>query len=198
MLNKKPTNALALTALATALVAGPSFADTVYETDQGHTEVRFSWNHAGVSIQTGEFETASGTLSLADKMEDSSIDVTVDTNSLSSGFEALDEHLKSEDFLEVETYPEMTFKSTSIAQTGDTSLDVTGDLTIHGVTQEVTLATEMTHKGEHPLGENIDYYKGEWVAFTASTVIDHQSFDVGAFSTGPITVTITTEMKAPE
>ncbi len=185
-------------ALATTLTASSAFADATYKTDQGHTEVFFSWSHAGVSIQTGEFETATGTLILADAIEQSSIDVTIDTNSLSSGFEPLDKHLKSADFLEVEKYPEMTFKSTSVKSTGDKTMDITGDLTIHGVTNEVTLNAEMTHKGPHPLGKSIDYYKGEWVAFRATTEIDHQSFEVGGFSTGPITVTINTEMKASE
>ena len=54
----------------------------------------------------------------------------------------------------------------------------------------------MTLNGEHPLAGSIDYYKGKWVAFQATTTIDHQAFDVGAFSTGPITINISTEMKA--
>ena len=77
-------------------------------------------------------------------------------------------------------------------------MDIVGDLTIHGVTKEVTFATEMVHKGEHPLGKSFDSYKGEWVAFNATTEIDHQAFDVGGFSTGPITISITTEMKEAE
>jgi len=194
----KSPNALKLAALATAIFTGSAFADTTFKTDQGHTEVMFSWSHAGVSVQNGEFEKASGTLKLADDMEKSTVEVSIDANSLSSGFEALDKHLKSKDFLEVETYPEMTFKSKSVAMTGETSMDVVGDLTIHGVTKEVTLAAEMTHKGPHPLGKAIDYYKGDWIAFKASTEIDHQEFGVGGFSTGPITITINTEMKAAE
>ena len=52
--------------------------------------------------------------------------------------------------------------------------------------------------GEHPLGSVIDYYKGDWVAFSASTVIDHMEFGVGQFSTGPISINIDTELKAVE
>lgn len=185
-------------AIAVSLTAGTAFADMTFKTDQGHTEVFFSWSHAGVSIQTGEFEKAEGTVTLADKMEDSTVEVVIDASSVSSGVSALDDHLKSPDFLEVEKYPNMTFKSTSIKMTGDTTMDVTGDLTIHGVTKEVTLTTEMTHKGPHPLGKSIDYYKGEWVAFQATTEIDHQAFGVGGFSTGPITININTELKAAE
>jgi polyisoprenoid-binding protein YceI len=180
-------------------VAVPALAAETYYTDQGHTEVRFGWSHAGVSMQTGEFTTASGKLVLdPDNVEQSSISVTIDAASVATGFEALDTHLKSADFLEVETYPEITFESTSVERTGDMTANVTGDLTIHGVTQPVTLETTLTHRGEHPVAAAIDYYKGQWVAFSATTEIDHQAFEVGSFSTGPISITIVTEMKDRE
>ena len=54
----------------------------------------------------------------------------------------------------------------------------------------------MTHRGEHPVAKFIDYYKGSWIAFHATTEIDHMAFKVGSFSTGPIAVEINTEMKA--
>ena len=178
------------------LLAGSAFADVTYQTDQGHTEVRFSWSHAGVSIQTGEFEEASGTVILADELEKSTLDVTINPASVSTGIEALDDELKSADFFEVATYPEITFKSTGVVKTGDTTMDVTGDLTMHGVTKEVTLEANITHQGPHPLGGSFDYYKGEWIAIEATTVIDHQAFDVGGYSTGAITINIVSEMKA--
>ena len=189
-------HATAVVLMTLFAVTANSIADTTYITDQGHTEIHFSWSHAGVSIQGAEFEKAIGTLELSDDIEQSSINVVIDTSSLSSGFDPLDKHLKSEDFLEVDTYPEITFVSTSVNKTGDTTLNVTGDLTIHGVTREVTLKANMTHKGEHPLGKAIEYYEGDWIAFQAMTEIDHQAFDVGGFSTGPISILINTEMKA--
>ena len=180
-------------------LAVPALAAETYYTDQGHTEIRFGWSHAGVSMQTGEFTTASGKLVLdPDNVEQSSISVTIDAASVATGFEALDTHLKSADFLEVETYPEITFESTSVERTGDMTANITGDLTIHGVTQPVTLATTLTHQGEHPVGAMLDYYKGQWIAFSATTEIDHQAFGVGGFSTGPISVEIVTEMKDRE
>lgn len=188
----KPT----IAAMVLTAVAAPALAQT-YKTDQGHTEVRFNWSHAGVSTQHGEFTKVDGVLDLnADDVEASTLNVTIDTSSLSSGFGPLDDHLKSADFLEVETYPEITFVSTGIKRTGDTTADVTGDLTIHGVTKPVTLKTTLTHQGEHPLGSAIEYYAGDWVAFSASGEIDHMEFGVGPFSTGPITIMIDTEMKA--
>jgi len=151
----------------------------------------------GITRQSGEFTNSVITVNLADKLEDSTVEVEIDTNSLSSGFAALDEHLKSADFFDVETYPTATFKSTSIEMTGEKTMDVIGDLTIHGVTKPVTIAAELTLNGEHPVAKSIDYYKGEWVAFQATAEIDHQAFEVGGFSTGPIAITINTEMKAP-
>jgi len=124
--------------------------------------------------------------------------VTIDAASVSTGFEALDTHLKSADFLEVETYPEITFESTSVERTGDMTANITGDLTIHGVTKPVTLETTLTHRGEHPVAAALEYYKGQWVAFSATTEIDHQAFGVGGFSTGPISISIVTEMKDRE
>ena len=184
---------------ALALAAAPASAAT-YKTDQGHTEVQFSWSHAGVSEQNAEFTVAEGTLELdPENPGDATLNVTIDANSLASGFGPLDEHLKSADFLDVENHPEITFVSTGVEVTGEKTANVTGDLTIHGTTLPITLETTMTHLGEHPLGQYIDYYKGDWSAFAASAVIeDHQAYGVGGFSTGPITIRISTELKVAE
>ncbi len=180
-----------------SLIAAPAFAAETYYTDQGHTKVQFGWSHAGVSQQYGNFDKVDGVLKLdPDNIEKSSLDVTIATDSVSTGFGPLDDHLKTSDFLEVETYPEITFKSTSVTQTGDTTADVTGDLTIRGVTQPATMAVTLTHRGDHPLASALDYYKGQWTAFSAEMEIaDHQAFNVGPFPTGPISISIVTEMK---
>lgn len=193
-----PSIVLAPIALAAASAA--ALAAETYYTDQGHTEVRLEWSHAGVSTQAAEFTSVKGKLELdPDNVGQSTLNVTIDASSISSGFGPLDDHLKSADFLEVETYPEITFNSTEVKQTSDTTADVTGDLTIHGVTKSVTLETTLTHRGDHPIGKFLDYYKGKWVAFTATTVIDHLAFDVGkTIPTGPISIKIVTEMKDRE
>ena len=195
---QKLISTLKVVAISSSLLATQAFADMTYKTDQGHTEVFFGWSHSGVSRQHGEFTKATGTLNLADDIEQSSVNVTIDADSLSSGFAALDRHLKSPDFLDVAAHPEITFVSTGVTKTGENTLDVTGDLTIHGVTNSVTLSAEMTHKGAHPVGKFFDHYKGEWIAFHATTEIDHQAFGVGSFSTGPIAIEINTELKATQ
>ncbi|UWQ35513.1 YceI family protein (plasmid) [Leisingera sp. M527] len=182
---------------AAALLAAPAAFATTYKTDQGHTEVQFSWSHAGVSVQSGEFTQAEGTLEIdPENPEAASLNVTIKADSLATGFGPLDDHISSADFLEVATYPEITFVSTSVEKTGDNTANVSGDLTIHGTTKPVVLETTMTHFGPHPLGGAIEYYQGDWAAFEASTTIDHQAFGVGGFSTGPITIRISTEMRA--
>ncbi len=193
-------SSLAAVPILLAFISTPVFAGETYYTDQGHTEVRLQWSHAGVSTQAAEFTTVKGKLDLEpDNVEQSSLSVTIDASSISTGFGPLDDHMKSADFLEVETYPQITFSSTGVKQTGDTTADVTGDLTIHGVTKSVTLKTTLTHRGDHPIGKFLDYYKGKWVAFTATAEIDHVAFNVGnKFPTGPISISIVTEMKDRE
>jgi polyisoprenoid-binding protein YceI len=183
-----------LTSVFVTMVALPGIAlsDQTFKTDQGHTEVRFGWSHAGVSMQHAEFTVATGTLNLTDDIENSSINVVIDVNSLSTGFDALDQDIKSANFLDVANHPEMTFQSASVKKTGENMLDVTGDLTMHGVTNPVTLKVEITHQGAHPVAAFFDYYKGDWIAFRATTDIDHMAFGVGSFSTGPISVEINT------
>lgn len=173
----------------------------IYKTDPGHTEVFFSWSHAGVSMQYGEFTRFEGTLTLyPDKLEDSHVEATVDATSVSAGFGPMDKMLKSKSLLDVENYPEITFKSTSVEVIGKEAANVTGDLTIHGVTRSVVLETKLTHRGSHPLSRNFpDYYSGSWLAFEAKGKIHHPSFDVGSSSTigskGSIFIEIRTEMQ---
>lgn len=187
---------------ASAMIAAlsvPAMAADTYKSDQGHTEVRFIWDHAGVSMQQGEFTTAEATLTLdQDNVESSSLSASIDAKSVSSGFAPLDEHMLGADFLEVETYPTITFESTSVSRTGDKTADITGDLTLHGTTKSVTMSTTLTHLGEHPLGQFLDYYKGDWAAFTATFDIDPGEFGVGkTIPVGNLTIEITTEMKSP-
>lgn len=182
--------------LGSLLFASTAIADKIYNIDEAHTEVRFAWSHAGVSIQSGEFTKASGQLSLdPDKVENSHIEVIIDATSVASGVDVFDGHLNSANWLHTSKYPSITFTSKNIEPTGENTANVTGDLTLHGVTKPVTLATTLTHMGKHPVGDFLSYYQGDWIAFSASTEIDHQSFGVGSYSTGPITISIVTEMK---
>ncbi len=176
-----------------------TLAAETYVTDQGHSEVRFAWDREGISIQTAEFTEFEGVLTFdPDNPEQSSLDVVVNVNSLASGFEPLDKELLSDNFFGAESHPEITFKSTRIEKTGDKTLNVIGDLTIRGITKPVTLKTKLTHLGPHPYAPYVSIYSGNWIAFSATTTIDHLAFEVGSYSAGPISVIIATEMKEHE
>lgn len=184
------------TALMTAL-ALPAFAETrTYKTDAGHTEVRFGWDHAGVTRQHGEFDRADGTLSIdLDDPSSAKLEVTIDAGSVSTGFGPLDDHIKKADFLKVEEHPNIQFVSSSITRTGETTADVAGEVTLRGVTVPATLKVELIHQGKHPVAQFIDYYKGDWLGFHATAEIDTAPFGF-ALPVGVLAFDISTEMKA--
>ena len=147
------------------------------------------------------FLTSGGESVLIDESDPtkSSARVTIKAASVNTGVAALDDHLRTADFFEVEKYPEITFKSTAVKQSSAEHALVSGDLTIHGVTKPVTLDVQLIHRGKHPLGQFIDYYKGQWLGFRATATILRSDFDVGRFApltSDRIEISISTEMKA--
>ena len=113
-----------------------------YQIDAAHSSVQFSVRHLMVSNVRGTFSGVTGTVSYdPDKPAETTIDATVDVNTVNTNDEKRDGHLKSPDFFDVAQYPVMTFKSKKVQSAGDEH-KVTGDLTIHGVTKEVTLTVE--------------------------------------------------------
>ena len=180
-----------------ATLALPAFAETqTYKTDAGHTEVRFGWDHVGVTNQHGEFDSAEGTLSIDTKdLSSAKLDVTIDAASVSTGFEPLDKHVKSADFLKVDEHPSIRFVSTSVKPTSDTTADVEGEVTLRGVTVPATLKVELIHQGEHPTAKFIDYYKGQWLGFHAKAEIDTAPFGF-AIPVGVLSFDVSTEMRA--
>src|SRR5262249_53728428 len=108
--------------------------------DPAHTSALFSARHMMVTTVRGTFAPPTGTLEFDEAHpENAHVEATIDTTTLNSGVEQRDNHLKSADFLEVDKFPTITFKSTKIEITGDNEGKVTGDLTVHGVTRPVTL-----------------------------------------------------------
>lgn len=122
-----------------------------YTFDKAHTQVLFFVNHLGFSMSQGEFHDYDGhyTFDRAHP-EKSTIDVTINTASIDMDDEKWDDHLKNKDFFNVEEFPTMTFKSTSIEVTGDNTADITGDLTILGVTKPAVLQTTYNKSAVHP------------------------------------------------
>ena len=113
-----------------------------YTIDPAHTTAGFKVRHMMVANVRGEFSGISGTVTIdPDNPANSRVDTTIPTASIHTRDQQRDTHLKSADFLDVEKYPAITFASKKVSASGD-EWKVTGDLTIHGVTKEVTLEVE--------------------------------------------------------
>lgn len=117
-------------------------AQLTYTIDPAHSAVHFSVRHMMLSNVRGEFTKLSGTVKVdSDNPANSSIEATIDTTSINTRDSQRDTHLKSPDFLDVEHFPVITFRSRQIQLQPD-GAKVSGDLTIHGITREITLDVE--------------------------------------------------------
>lgn len=123
-----------------------------WSADPGHSQVGFSVKHMGIATVRGRFSEFEGSLISADTLAESEINASIKVESVDTDESARDEHLRSEDFFDAQNYPEMTFSSRSIEQVGEDELRVVGDLTIRGVTHEITLDGEVNGVDEDPWG----------------------------------------------
>lgn len=187
--------------LAFSLVgaSAPAFAGA-YAIDKDHTEVRFSWNHLGLSRQSGRFLDVSGTLEFDPaEPEAAYADVTIQLASLSTGVPALDDALmKTRDFFDVETFPTATFKSTAVKRTGGKTARMTGDLTMNGATHSATLEVTWNFTGEHPMAQINPVYAGVFASgFSATTQIRRSDWGITRtipYVSDEIEIAIETEM----
>ncbi|KGS16163.1 MULTISPECIES: YceI family protein [Pseudomonas syringae group] len=146
---------LAALALGTALLsAGQAMAaDYVIDKEGQHAFVDFKISHLGYSFIHGTFKDWDGTFSFdAAKPEASKINVELKTASLFTNHAERDKHISSKDFLDVAKYPEAKFVSTSVKSTGEKTADVTGDLTLHGVTKPIVIKATFNGEGKDPWG----------------------------------------------
>lgn len=122
-----------------------------FEFDKVHSQILFFADHLGFSISEGEFHDYDGHIMFdRARPENSSVEVTIKTDSIDMDSKPWDDSLKSEHFFNVAKYPEMTFKSTGIKITGDNTADITGDFTMLGVTKPVVLHTTHHKTGKSP------------------------------------------------
>lgn len=174
-------------------------ADT-YALDPDHTEVRFTWDHLGLSRQGGRFTTAAGTLTFDPaKPEASTVDVKIPVKSLSTGVKKLDEHLiTTKDFFDVAANPAITFKSTLVRMKSDKTGEVEGDLSINGVSKPVVLDAVWNFSGEHPLQAINPVYAGAYASgFSATTQIRRSDWGITRtipYVSDELRITIETEM----
>jgi len=148
----------------TAVTAGTWTLDTT------HTEIGFTVRHLMSKVR-GKFETFEGTITSAEDVTASKVEVSIDLASVNTGTADRDAHLRSGDFFNAEENPKMTFVSTGIVAKGGSDFVVTGDLTIKGVTKSVDLATEF-------LGEGGDPWGGTRVGLEATTTISRKEFGI--------------------
>lgn len=165
------------------VLASTTVQAETYSFDPGHTQVQFHYNHAGLSEQSGEWKVIGGSVEFdAENIDATSVNVTIDASSIDTGVTALNEHLKSEDFFEVEKYPEITFSSTGVKQTGTNTITVTGDLTIKDKTLPTSFDFTLNHNGPHPLGGFFEYYEGQWIGVQGGGVLLRSDYGLGMFA----------------
>jgi polyisoprenoid-binding protein YceI len=123
-----------------------------YTLDVAHTRLGFSARHAMVTTVRGAFKDFEGTAHVdTANPANSKVELTIKADSIDTGVADRDAHLRSGDFFEVETYPELTFVSTEVSRDGD-DWTITGDLTVKGVTKPVTIEFESTGSARDPFG----------------------------------------------
>ncbi len=138
----KTTFALIITMLSLPVAAADS-----YTIDPRHTFPSFEINHLGFSIQRGRFNRTSGKVMLAPESASGSIQITIDTVSIDTGLADLEKHLRSEEFLDAERYPLITFTSNKLSFNKDQLVAVDGKLSLHGITKPVHLVVDHFYCG---------------------------------------------------
>lgn len=168
----------ATTAFALSLTAASAFAAPVtYEFDKSHSNLLFNYNHAGYSVTDGRIGEWDATLVIdADDPTASTVEFVFKADSIDTFWGPRDEHIKGADFFDVANYPEVTFKSTEVKQTGDNQLEVTGDLTIKDVTEPAVLTVDVLAFGEHPMA------KTQAAGFYATTTVKRSDFGMDKYT----------------
>ncbi|MHA6323542.1 YceI family protein [Roseivivax sp. CAU 1753] len=167
-------------AVAAALSALPlaAFADAEKWTlDPSHSQVVFSYSHLGFSTSYGMFSGFEGEIMFdADAPANSSVEVSFPVRSMFTGWEGRFEHFMSAEFFGADEGDMVTFTSTGIEVTGDTTAKITGDLSMNGVTKEVVLDATLNQQMAHPMENK------PWVGFDATTTVLRSDYNVGAFA----------------
>ncbi|MDI2585998.1 YceI family protein [Psychrobacillus sp. NEAU-3TGS] len=156
-----------------------------FNLDAAHSSIDFSVKHMMVSKVKGSFTNFTADLEgNAEDLTGAAISFDIDVKSITTNNEDRDNHLRGADFFDTESFPNIKFVATDIKKTDDSEYDVTGDMTIKGVTKPVTFEVEYGGKGTNPWGQEV-------VAFSAETKINRKDFDLvwnQALETGGVLV----------
>lgn len=153
--------------------------------DPAHSGAEFTVRHMMITNVRGKFEELEGTLDFDPaNPADSYVEVTIKAASINTGAADRDNHLRSGDFFDVENFPHLTFKSTNVEMTGESTARITGDLTIRDVTRPVVIDAEFLGEGKSPFGTTV-------AGFNGTTQINREDFGLTwnvALETGGVLV----------
>jgi polyisoprenoid-binding protein YceI len=174
-----------ITPASTRAVNGLTLPSTgTFVLDKSHTEVGFIARHLMVSKVRGRFTDFEGTVVVADDPSESSVEVTIQAASINTNDEGRDNHVRTNDFLSVDQFPTLTFRSTKVDLGSNGDWKVNGDMTVRGVTRPIVLDVEFEGVIQDPWGN-------QRLGFTASGEIDRNDFGVSfnaALETGGFVV----------
>ena len=156
------------------LVATTTFAaQETYVIDSNHTKPRFSYSHFGYSTQLSRFDKATGKVIIDKEAKTGSVNITIDTRSVSTGYELFNEHIQGVDFFDTTKYPSATFTSNKLNFTGDKLSTIDGTLTIKGISKSVQLTVTSFMCMPHPMA------KKEACGANATAVVKRSDFNMG-------------------
>jgi polyisoprenoid-binding protein YceI len=165
--------AVIIASLAAALSLPAVAGASTWQVDPNHSSAQFAVRHLGLSTVRGAFTKVTGKADLDDKdVTKSSVEVTIDTNSVDTRVPNRDNDLRSDHFFDVAKYPTITFKSKKVEQVAPGKLKITGDLTIHGTTKEVVLDVD------GPTAPVKDPWGNQRIAASGTTKINRQDYGV--------------------
>ena len=167
-----------LLAAALALSATTAFASAEkYVLDPSHSQVIFSYDHLGFSTTYGMFSGFEGEIMFdQENPAASTVSVSMPVMSMFTGWEAREDHFMTEDFFGASEGDMVTFNSTGIEITGEGTANITGDLTMNGVTKSVVLDAKLNKVDQHPMANK------PWAGFNATTTLVRSEFDLGQFA----------------
>lgn len=142
-----------------------------WKVDPDHSVAAFSIRHMMIAHVRGQFNKIAGTIEFDPQdIGGSSVELTIEAAHINTGIQKRDDHLRSSDFFDVTTHPAITFISRRVDSVKGNRAAVTGDLTLHGITREVTVAAEFHGPVKDPFGDGIS------MGFTGSAVINREDF----------------------
>ena len=169
------------TILAAAILAGSTAlaaaAPEAYKLDPSHSQIVFSYDHLGFSTSYGMFSGFDGTI-MFDKEDpaNSSVELSIPVESIITGWQARTDHFLSPDFFNVSAAPAATFTSTDVEVTGENTAKITGDLSVAGATNPITMDVTFNKAGMHPMAQK------EWMGASATATIKRSDFNLGKFA----------------